>query len=286
MMFDFACRNLALFFKDRMTVLLSFLAEGIVVVLYILFIRKNMIEAFSIVKDIELLIDVWMIAGILGITSVTTTMGAYGIMVEDKAKHIQRDFLTSPIRKYALVGGYMGGAVMIGLFMSVLLFLISAVYILHQYRIQLANGQGVSLLLLFLLITLSNSALVLLVVSFLKSSNALASCCTILGALIGFLTGIYIPMGNLPEGVKTIIKVFPVSHAVVLLRQLLMEPLIDEKLNGLDGYRAQGFMQYLGVQYVWEGNIVTKKESIIILVTTAIFFFVLSIFKEQKTVRF
>ena len=286
MMFDFACRNLALFFKDRMAVLLSFLAEGIVVVLYILFIRKNMIEAFSIVKDIELLIDVWMIAGILGITSVTTTMGAYGIMVEDKAKHIQRDFLTSPIRKYALVGGYMGGAVMIGLFMSVLLFLISAVYILHQYRIQLANGQGVSLLLLFLLITLSNSALVLLVVSFLKSSNALASCCTILGALIGFLTGIYIPMGNLPEGVKTIIKVFPVSHAVVLLRQLLMEPLIDEKLNGLDGYRAQGFMQYLGVQYVWEGNIVTKKESIIILVTTAIFFFVLSIFKEQKTVRF
>ena len=180
----------------------------------------------------------------------------------------------------------MGGAVLIGLFMSVLLFLISAVYILHQYRIQLANGQGVSLLLLFLLITLSNSALVLLVVSFLKSSNALASCCTILGALIGFLTGIYIPMGNLPEGVKTIIKVFPVSHAVVLLRQLLMEPLIDEKLNGLDGYRAQGFMQYLGVQYVWEGNIVTKKESIIILVTTAIFFFVLSIFKEQKTVRF
>lgn len=269
-----------------MAVLLSFLAEFIVVVLYILFIRKNMVEGFSTVADIELLIDVWMIAGILGITSVTTTMGAYGIMVEDKAKHIQRDFATSPIRGYALIGGYMGGAVMIGLFMSVLLFLISSVYILHQYRIQLARGQGIILLFIFLLITLSNSALVLFVVSFLKSSNALASCCTILGALIGFLTGIYIPMGNLPEGVKTIIKAFPVSHAVVLLRQILMEPLIDEKLNGLEGYLAQGFMQYLGVQYVWEGNVVTTKESVLFLVTVTGIFFIVSIIKEQRTVRF
>lgn len=285
-MVAFAFRNLTLFFKDRMAVLLSFLAEFIVVVLYILFIRKNMVEGFSTVADIELLIDVWMIAGILGITSVTTTMGAYGIMVEDKAKHIQRDFATSPIRGYALIGGYMGGAVMIGLFMSVLLFLISSVYILHQYRIQLARGQGIILLFIFLLITLSNSALVLFVVSFLKSSNALASCCTILGALIGFLTGIYIPMGNLPEGVKTIIKAFPVSHAVVLLRQILMEPLIDEKLNGLEGYLAQGFMQYLGVQYVWEGNVVTTKESVLFLVTVTGIFFIVSIIKEQRTVRF
>ena len=30
----------------------------------------------------------------------------------------------------------------------------------------------------------------------------------------------------------------------------------DENLNGLDGYLAQGFMQYLGVQYVWKGNVI------------------------------
>lgn len=284
-MVDFAFRNLTLFFKDRMAVLLSFLAEFIVVVLYILFIRKNMIEGFSTVAKIDLMIDVWMISGILGITSVTTTMGAYGIMVDDKAKHIQRDFATSPIRGFALLGGYMGGAVVIGLFMTILLFLVSALYILHRYEVLLGAGQGITLLLIFMLIIVSNSSMVLFIVSFLKSSNALASCCTILGALIGFFTGIYIPMGNLPEGVKTLIKCFPSSHAVVLLRQILMEPLIDENLNGLDGYLAQGFMQYLGVQYVWKGNVITTKDSVLFLVAVTGLFFILSIIKGQRTVR-
>ena len=121
-MIDFAFRNLILFFKDRTAVILSFLAEFIVVGLYILFMRENMIQTFAQVEEIELLMDTWMIAGILGITSVTTTMGAYGIMVDDKAKKITRDFSTSPIHRFSLLGGYMAGAVVIGMFMSIFLY--------------------------------------------------------------------------------------------------------------------------------------------------------------------
>ncbi len=281
-MFDFAFRNLALFFKDKTAVLLSFLAEFIVVGLYILFIRKNMLESFSQIKNIELLMDVWMIAGILGITSVTTTMGAYGIMVDDKTKQINKDFDTSPIRRFSLLGGYMSGAVVIGIFMSVFLFLVSAVYILHKYQVQLGDGQGVKLFMLLGLVTISNSSIVLFIVSFLKSSNALASCCTILGALIGFLTGIYLPMGNLPDGVQWLVKIFPVSHGVVLLRQILMESLIDQNIGALDSSSAQIFMQYLGVQYVWEENIVTEQASIMVLTVTIIFFFILTIIKVHQ----
>ena len=91
-MFDFAIRNLLLYFKDRTAVLLSFLAEFIVIGLYILFIRDNLLEQFSGIQNVDVLMDVWMIAGILGITSVTTTMGAYGIMVDDKVKKIEMDF--------------------------------------------------------------------------------------------------------------------------------------------------------------------------------------------------
>lgn len=278
-MIDFAFRNLVLFFKDRTAVLLSFLAEFIVVGLYILFIRKNMIEVFSQIENIELLMDIWMIEGILGITSVTTTMGAYGIMVDDKAKRINMDFATSPIRSFAVLGGYMSGAVVIGLFMSVFLFLVSAVYILHSYQVQLGEAQGIKLFLLLGLVTISNSSMVLFLVSFLKTSNALASCCTILGALIGFLTGIYLPMGNLPEGVQCLVKCFPVSHAVVLLRQSLMEPYIKDIFGDIESETARTFMEYMGVRYMWEGNIVTKSNSVLILGVSTVIFFVLTITK-------
>lgn len=278
-MIDFAFRNLVLFFKDRTAVILSFLAEFIVVGLYILFIRKNMLESFTQIENIELLMDVWMIAGILGITSVTTTMGAYGIMVDDKVKRINMDFVTSPIRRFSVLGGYMSGAVVIGLFMSVFLFLVSAVYILHGYQVQLGGGQGIKLFMLLGLVTISNSSMVLFLVSFLKTSNALASCCTILGALIGFLTGIYLPMGNLPEGVQWLVKCFPVSHAVVLLRQSLMEPHINDVLGNIESEAARTFMEYMGVRYMWDGNVVTQRESVLILGISAGIFFVLTITK-------
>lgn len=278
-MIDFAFRNLTLFFKDRTAVLLSFLAEFIVVGLYILFIRKNMIESFSQVENIEILMDVWMSAGILGITSVTTTMGAYGIMVDDKTKRINKDFATSPIRRFSLLGGYMSGAVVIGLFMSVFLFLVSAVYILHKYQVQLGDGQGVKIFMLLGLVTISNSSMVLFIVSFLKSSNALASCCTILGALIGFLTGIYLPMGNLPDGVQWLVKCFPVSHGVVLLRQILMEPLIKDVFGNVESNAAKAFMDFMGVRYLWDGVTVTFVDSMLILGIATCVFFAITIIK-------
>ena len=278
-MIDFAFRNLTLFFKDRTAVLLSFLAEFIVVGLYILFIRKNMIENFSQVENIEILMDVWMSAGILGITSVTTTMGAYGIMVDDKTKRINKDFATSPIRRFSLLGGYMSGAVVIGLFMSVFLFLVSAVYILHKYQVQLGDGQGVKIFMLLGLVTISNSSMVLFIVSFLKSSNALASCCTILGALIGFLTGIYLPMGNLPDGVQWLVKCFPVSHGVVLLRQILMEPLIKDVFGNVESNAAKAFMDFMGVRYLWDGVTVTFVDSMLILGIATCVFFAITIIK-------
>ena len=278
-MIDFAFRNLTLFFKDRTAVLLSFLAEFIVVGLYILFIRKNMIESFSQVENIEILMDVWMSAGILGITSVTTTMGAYGIMVDDKTKRINKDFATSPIRRFSLLGGYMSGAVVIGLFMSVFLFLVSAVYILQKYQVQLGDGQGVKIFMLLGLVTISNSSMVLFIVSFLKSSNALASCCTILGALIGFLTGIYLPMGNLPDGVQWLVKCFPVSHGVVLLRQILMEPLIKDVFGNVESNAAKAFMDFMGVRYLWDGVTVTFGDSMLILGIATCVFFAITIIK-------
>lgn len=280
-MIDFAFRNLILFFKDRTAVILSFLAEFIVVGLYILFMRENMIQTFAQVEEIELLMDTWMIAGILGITSVTTTMGAYGIMVDDKAKKITRDFSTSPIHRFSLLGGYMAGAVVIGMFMSIFLYLIASVYMLHRYQVRLRTEQVMELYSTLFLITVSNSSFVLFLVSFLKTSNALASCCTILGALIGFLTGIYLPMGNLPEGVQWLVKCFSVSHCVVLLRQILMEPFIGENFGGVKTEEAHWFMEYMGVRFVYEGEFLTAQNSVMILIAAAMVFFLMTVVKMQ-----
>jgi len=61
----------------------------------------------------------------------------------------------------------------------------------------------------------------LLVICFVKSRNAIGSLGTIVGTLIGFLTGVYIAIGQLPDAVGWAIRLFPTSHAASMFRQLL-----------------------------------------------------------------
>ncbi len=280
-MFHLANRNLILFFRDKSAVCLSFLAEVIVVVLYALFIRDNLLKQFSDMKHAKLLMDTWMIAGILGITSVTTTMGAYGIMVEDRAKGIWRDFLITPVKRYQMVGGYMLAAFFIGVIMSAFVLMLSGIYIRRAYHVALFYKNGVKLLGIIMLTTLSNASMVIFVVSFLKSSNALASCCTIIGSLIGFLTGIYLPMGNLPDAVQKVIRSFPLSHGVVLFRKLLMNPLLKDSF-GNENPAQEVFMNVMGIQFVQGKKIVPFSASIIVLLFSGLFFGVLTVFRMTR----
>lgn len=284
-MLNFGLRNLTLFIKDKTTVLLSFLAEFIILGLYLLFLRDNLISGFAHVKNAELLLDVWMIAGVLGVTSVTTTMGAYGVMVDDRIKKISRDFDAAPIRPFSLLGGYMASAVTIGLLLSFLVLVLSEVYVFYRYGVKLGQGSMLTVYGILLLSTVSNSSMVLLLVSFLKTNNALAACCTILGALIGFLTGIYLPMGSLPEGVRGLITCFPVSHGVVLLRQTLLEPLLVQSFDGLDTVPALQFSDYMGVSFSWQEKTLPAESSIFILLVAAVLFFCLGILNMLRQKR-
>lgn len=266
---DLCLRNLMLFFKDKTAVFLSFLAEFIIIGLYFLFLRGNLLGGLLQVKNAGLLLDVWMTAGLLGVASVTIPMGAYAIMVEDKVRRIDRDFHTAPIRPLSLPGGYLACACLVSLFLSLFLLLLAEAYLFQRYGIRLCAGRMLPIFLLLLFTTLTNSAPILLLVSCLNSSNALASCCTILGALIGFLTGIYLPVGALPERFRWLVKCFPAAHSTALLRQSLLAPLLAQSFGTANSDAVLEFELYMGVRYAWDGVLLSRQASASLLLCTA-----------------
>ena len=272
----FASRNLKMFFRDRAAVFFSLLAAFIIIGLYILFLGDMLSKGMQAVPGARFLMDSWIMAGLLSVTSVTTTMGAFGIMVRDQEKKTSKDFTSSPVKRSTLAAGYILSAFVIGLIMTLITFVLAEAYIVGYGGQMLSAASMIKVLGVMLLSVLSSTAMVLFLVSFFKSSNAFATASSLLGTLIGFLTGVYIPLGQLPEAVQSIVKFFPVSHASLLFRQVMMDAPLASAFAGAPSVMAQEFKSTMGVSFQIGGAEVTMLTSALVLAGTAVVFFLLS----------
>ena len=219
-MFTFAMRNLKLFFRDRPAVFFSLLAVFIIIGLYVLFLGETVMGGLEGIPGARFMMDSWIMAGLMAVTTVTTTMGAVGVVVDDKAKGIAKDFLTSPLKRTTLVGGYLISTLVVGVIMSLVAFVMAELYIVGSGGDFLPWANLLKVLGLLVLSTMASGAMMFFLVSFFKTQNSFGVASTVLGTLIGFLMGIYVPIGVLPGAVQTVIKIFPISHAAALFRQV------------------------------------------------------------------
>jgi multidrug/hemolysin transport system permease protein len=281
-MINFAVRNLKVFFKDKSAVFFSLLSVIIVFALYALFLGDVWVSGYEGITGARYMLDSWVCAGLLGITSVTATMGAFGIMVDDRAKKIYKDFYVSPMKRYETVAGYLLNAVIIGIIMSVITFILSEIYIV-AYGGEIA-GATVMLKVagLIVLSTLTNVSIVFFIVSFIKSANAFSTVSIILGTLIGFLTGVYLPIGMLPESVQYIVKLFPPSYSSALFREVLMEKPLGESFAGIPAENLTDTEEFLGVYYKFGDYRVTAGVSIAVLLVVAFVFYGLAILNLSR----
>lgn len=100
-MIGFTKRNLKVFFKDKTSVFFSLLSVFIIIGLYMLFLGDVWVSSFDGLEGVRYLMDSWIIAGLLTVTSVTTAMGAFGIMVEDRTKKSTKISFPHPLKVVA-----------------------------------------------------------------------------------------------------------------------------------------------------------------------------------------
>jgi multidrug/hemolysin transport system permease protein len=281
-MIAFTGRNLRVFFRDRSSVFFSLLAVFIIIGLYVLFLGDVWTGSIKGLTGVRFMMDSWIMAGLLAVTSVTTTMGAFGIMVEDKARKISKDFYSSPISRGSLTAGYVVSAYIIGIIMTLVTLVLAEIYIVAYGGQFLSFAALIKVIGLLLLSTLTSTSMVLFIVSFFRSVNAFATASTIIGTLIGFLTGIYLPVGQLPDAVQWVVKIFPVSHAAALLRQTMMEGPISRSFEGASASAAGPFKEMMGVTLKFGDTEASGLLSIAILVGTAVLFFVLSLLNLSR----
>ena len=269
-------RNLKVYFRDKASVFFSLLAVIIIFLVYLLFLGDVWVQNLPQVEGVRPMMDSWIMAGLLAVTSMTTVMGAFGTMVDDRSHKLIKDFSASPVRRASIVGGYELASFLVGLLMSLLAFALAEVYIVVRGGVLLAPLPMLAMVGLIVLSSLCNTAMISFVISFFSSQNAFGTASSILGTLVGFLTGIYLPIGMLPAGVQLVIKIFPLSHAALLMRQVMMAVPMEKVFAGAPAVMTQGFMDEMGVVFQLNGQNMSTLLSLTILIGSTILFYALA----------
>ena len=219
--FHLCKRNVLIFIRDRSSVFFSLLAVFIIIGLYALFLGDIVVSSVSEIvgEHARYLMDSWIMAGTLAVTSITTTLGAFGILIDDRDRKISNDFKSSPIKRTHILSGYILSAWIIGVLISILGLLLAEIYIVVSGGRWLELKEAISLIGVMMVSVFSSTAMMLFFVSFFKSSSSFGVASSVMGTLIGFLTGIYVPIGQLPNGVQTVTKFFPPSKSIFPMSQ-------------------------------------------------------------------
>jgi multidrug/hemolysin transport system permease protein len=279
-------RNIKLFFRDKANVFFSLLAVFIIIALYALFLGGGVVDGLSEIpglspgaKDkLDVIASGLILSGMVAVTAVTAAQGALGVAVADKTG-AGKDFATSPVAREKTALSYIIGSAVCSGIMALVALVLSLVYIMILGA-EFPTAERIGRLAITLVLSvLCGNAFVYFLTTLIKSSNAFTAFSTVLGTLIGFLMGIYIPIGQLPEGVGLVIKCFPMSHAASMFKIVI----IGDELKAAfpDENVLSEINRIFGVTFTYGDYTSSFLFSAIVLVISTAVFFGLAVLSER-----
>lgn len=283
-------RNLRLFFRDRFNVFFSLLGAIVLFVLYTLFLSnlqtQALEQAFPDASEgsVKGFVDSWMFAGIVLLTTITTGLGALSVLVDDIQSGRFRDFLVSPIRRGQIVLGYMIAAVVVALIMSTIVLALSVVYLGLVDGVWLTSATLLRIAGIAVLCCVAFTALSAFAVSFLSTAGSFSALSTIVGTVLGFIAGAFIPVGSLPSGVANFINALPFGQAGMLLRREFTTDTLPTMTGGASAANEQ-IRETYGIDALVGDWMVPASFAIGALVVLAIVCTVLSAIRIRARIR-
>ena len=244
----FIKRNVLLFFKDWQSILFSLLTSIIVLVLYLLFLKGTFVSAIqsameqypglaSMVpqKDIDMFANLFLLSGILGSAMISVPFSCITVLVKDRANKVDFDILATPMKREQIIFAYFVSAVLTSTLLTGIILAIGLIGIRMQGNMYLNISQVIKAFSIVALGSISASAIFMIVVLFFKTVSACEAFFGILSAASGFVIGAYIPISQFSNEVQTVCNLFPASQITIMLRNILLNGLLEHINTSLQG---------------------------------------------------
>lgn len=281
-------RNVKLYFASKSNIFFSTLGLLILVGLHFIVFRKmnadNLISSgFPIERTWALWFsDSLMLSSLIPIGAVTISLTSLSQIVIDQERKIINDFYVAPIKRNTLLGSYLLSSFVIGFILLVSFVIFFEAYLMLMYSISFSLNQLLAIFGITLLSLILGNFLVLLIVSFTKREQAMEAIGTILGTLLGFVCGAYVPVGVLGATVTKVFTFLPFLPLTALARQTffmnISETALTKQMISGELAKVYGYELYLGNEQL-STTILLSIISLYILVITILLLFR---FKKMK----
>ena len=264
----FIKRNVLLFFKDWQSILFSLLTSIIVLVLYLLFLKGTFVSAIqsameqypglaSMVpqKDIDMFANLFLLSGILGSAMISVPFSCITVLVKDRANKVDYDILATPMKREQIILAYFISAVLTSILLNSIILAVGLIGIRMQGNMYLNISQVVKAFSVVALGSISASAIFMIVVLFFKTVSACEAFFGILSAASGFVIGAYIPISQFSNEVQTVCNLFPASQITIMLRNILLNGLLEHINTSLQGVDQGIFVLSLKEYFTFQAKL-------------------------------
>ena len=261
-------RNLLLFFKDWQSILFSLLTSIIVLVLYLLFLKGTFVSAIqsameqysglaSMVpqKDIDMFANLFLLSGILGSAMISVPFSCITVLVKDRANKVDYDILATPMKRGQIIFAYFVSAVLTSTLLNSIILAVGLIGIRMQGNMYLNISQVVKAFSIVALGSISASAIFMIIVLFFKTVSACEAFFGILSAASGFVIGAYIPISQFSNEVQTVCNLFPASQITIMLRNILLNGLLEHINTSLQGVDQGMFVLSLKEYFTFQAKL-------------------------------
>ena len=264
-------RNIKLYFKDKMTFLVSLITPLILLVLFIAFLKSTYEDSIlSIIQGFDLdqsLIDAftggWLFSSVLA-TSCITVAFCSGMMVIDKINRANIDFMVSPVKKSTLQLSYVLANLFSTFIINFVLLIVGLIYLACVgFYITFVD---ILLIVFGIIITsLFGTILANIIWTFTHSQGVVSGVCTLVSALYGFICGAYMPISAMGQGMQYFVSLLPGTYATVLFRQGFLNSVLNRMRETLPQGMINGIASGFDVKMSFFGHDVSTLALILVI---------------------
>ncbi|MGN1136036.1 MAG: ABC transporter permease [Oscillospiraceae bacterium] len=295
---EFTRRSLKIFLRDRSAVFFAIMSMLVVIGLMVIFLGDMNVNAIlSLLEEYggarnaesdrdnaELLVLMWTISGIISINAVTVTLSAISVMIEDKTSGRFNSFSTAPISRCAIALGYIIAAWAASVIICLLTLAVSEAYACLCGAEPFSLAVHLKLAGMICANSFTYASMMYFFAILTKSSNAWSGLGTIIGTLVGFLGGIYLPIGSLGESIGTMMKCLPVIYGTSMFRTVCTEDIVNKTFEGLPAEITDIYRSEMGITLsLGEHSVGTGMDIAILLGCGVLFILISAAFLGRKS---